>query len=610
MVQWIFDELPARFVEQELTQRDQFNNDEVKLAEAISREAIQNSTDAPDGSGQPVRVRFSVHNVPAADSQKFRNIFAGLKPHLEACGISAALVEQNPIRLLVIEDFNTRGLTGDTGGLDGGNFHSFWRRHGKSGKGGKQGGRWGLGKLVYSSSSEIRSFFGLTVRDGETQPFLMGQAVLSNHMKDGKRHVAHGFWFTDRGDDDIQLPVTDSAFIADFAAMAGITRRGQSGLSIVIPFLHADITEDVLLGGVVGNYYFPILSGKLVVEVGSTVIDRASVLDIANRVLAGASVDPAQFEFIGTVSERLSKQEPPHFTAAAQTGAQQFTAKLFDEAAVTAMKQAYGKGQLLHVRLPVKLRRKTGEERMSHVDLFLRSPPENAKPFVLFARGSITVPAEARYFGGANAYGAFVGSEEQIVAFLGDAENPAHTAWIGTAEKLEANWRSPGPVLKFLRYALVDLYNIVSDQGDREDRDALLDFFSLVDLAQSPGSKAKRTKKTVPEIKPSEKAFRIRKHGAGGFAIVPGPGAATWQYPKAVRVRVAYDILGSNPFSKHSPFDFNLGEEPIRIEKDNISYKVAKSNVLVLTVSSPDFRLEATGFDPNRDLVVDAKAQP
>ena len=31
-----------------------------------------------------------------------------------------------------------------------------------------------------------------------------------------------------------------------------------------------------------------------------------------------------------------------------------------------------------------------------------------------------------------------------------------------------------------------------------------------------------------------------------------------WEFPKSIRVRVAYDVLGANPFNKHSPLDFDL----------------------------------------------------
>src|SRR5258708_10974469 len=106
-----------------------------------------------------------------------------------------AVLDQPTVRLLLVEDFNTRGLTGDPAALDNDNFHNFWRRHGRSGKGGKSAGRWGLGKLVFSTSSQIRSFFGFTVRTGDPSPLLMGHAALSNPGLNYRRHPAHVSWF-------------------------------------------------------------------------------------------------------------------------------------------------------------------------------------------------------------------------------------------------------------------------------------------------------------------------------------------------------------------------------------------------------------------------------
>jgi hypothetical protein len=55
-VEWYFRDISDDPSEKELTQQDQFNNDEVVLAEALVRETIQNSTDASANGGQ-VRVR-------------------------------------------------------------------------------------------------------------------------------------------------------------------------------------------------------------------------------------------------------------------------------------------------------------------------------------------------------------------------------------------------------------------------------------------------------------------------------------------------------------------------------------------------------------------------
>jgi hypothetical protein len=606
MPDWSFEERDPRYIEQELTQRDQFNNDEVTLAEAIVREVIQNSADAALGSA-PVKVRFSIHDILPVDVQQFRDQFVTLRPHLLACGINAWEIDEKNPRMLVIEDFATKGLTGDPGSLDGGNFHSFWRRHGKSGKTGRAGGRWGLGKLVYSTSSDIRCFFGLTVQTGSTENLLMGQAVLANHDISQKKYVAHGFWFGIRNAVGMQMPVNDPVFVNAFKKQVGITRTTQSGLSLAIPLVNDRITEEIIVRGVIGNYYFPILAGRLVVEVGTIVIDAKSFGRVAKQTMIGAKDNPDRYSFVEQVSARLSNE--PAFESKLLSTAKSLAADQFDAAQASMMKDCYGRGELVHVRMPVRLRRKDGEERISYVDLFMKPPPEDSKPFVLFARGSITVPGEARYFGGANAYGAFVAQHEDIVSFLGDAENPAHTTWSGTAEKLNANWRSPGQALKLLRYALWDLYTIVSDQGDRKDEDALIDFFSLADPARSESRKKGKVSVVPPDLAPAEKAFRIQKRALGGFAIVPGPGAINWEFPKSMRVRVAYDVLGANPFNRHSPLDFDLSGDDIKVETTNISFRAAEANVLELSVSSPDFILEASGFDLNRDLVVDARAQ-
>lgn len=604
MPEWKFEERDPRYVEQELTQRDQFNNDEVTLAEAIVREVIQNSADAALGSA-PVKVRFSLQEVSARDARAFRGRFSALRDHLLACGVNAWEIDEKRPRTLVIEDFATKGLTGDPGLSDGKDFYSFWRRHGKSGKTGRQGGRWGLGKLVYSTSSDIKCFFGLTIQAGNPSPLLMGQAVLANHELGSKKFVAHGFWFEGRNAEGMQMPITDPTTIDDFKRQVGITRTEESGLSIAIPFINEKITEEVIVRGVVSNYFFPILAGRLVVEVGSAIIDAKSFGVVAQGTLIGEKDNPDRYGFVEQVSARVTRD--PEFIA--KLPAKSLSADLFDKPQLEKMKELYGRGELLHVRMPVRLKRKNGDEKNSHVDLFIKPPPEGRKPFVLFARGSITVPGEARYFGGANAYAAFVASDEDIVSFLGDAENPAHTTWSGTAEKLNANWRNPSQTLRTLRYALWDIYTIVSEQEDRREEDALIDFFALADPTRSRGNTKGKTTGPPPNLAPKEKGFRIQKRGDGGFAIVPGPGAAGWDYPKSLRVRVAYDVLGANPFTRHSPLDFDLANKDIDVEHSNIGYRVVEPNIVELDLVSSEFLFEARGFDINRDLIIDARAK-
>lgn len=600
MGNWSFDVLQPSLVEQELTQRDQFNNDEVGLSEALVREVIQNSTDAAV-NGETVRVSFRLHSLSDEDAPQLSGLFKTLRPHLEACGISTAPLNAPSPRLLVIEDFNTRGLTGNPTELDDDNFRNFWRRHGRSGKAGRAGGRWGLGKLVFSSSSQIRSFFGLTVRFGETNALLMGQAVLSNHQIDGVRHPAHGFWCAGRAPNTLQLPLSDPAKIAPIKRLLRITRNKESGLSLVIPYTNGDIKESSIIESVLRNYYFPILAGKLVVEIGATLIDRTTFHKVATSVASlGVPVD-----FIEEVSGFLEKpklvlQKPLNDGPGIQK-------HHFAGDHIEKLKTGYSRGGMIAVRAPIRLSRKDGGEVESFIDLYLKLLPEGGKPFALFARGSITVPGEVRYFSGVPALGAMVAVDDGIVSFLGDAENPAHTAWNATAEKLTSRWRNAAQTLRVVRGALRDLYQQIAEQIEQEDKDALVDFFSVADPSRK-GSTGKKKLIPVPDpkIPPREKAILIRPRD-GGFSVSAGPGAAQWRYPRYIDIRAAYDIVGGDPFKRHSKFDFDLSGREIKISLQDCEAVQAAANKIRIAVKGPDFKAELSGFDPNRDIVVTAR---
>ncbi|MDY0885430.1 hypothetical protein ACFPL7_12175 [Dongia soli] len=600
---WNFEALRDSDVETEPTQRDQFNNDDVGLADALVREVIQNSSDAAR-ENQQVKVRFSFRTLENKAAGELRELFGGLTKHLQSCNLDCSPFDQQVARILVIEDFNTTGLTGNYDAFDKGNFTNFWRRHGRSAKGGQAGGRWGLGKLVFSSSSRIRTFFGLTLRDGDNGPLAMAQAVLSVHEIDGERFPAHGFWFANSTPKGLQLPVTDAGVIARLRTLLGFVRENQTGLSVVIPYVHDGINEAAVIAGVINNYYFQILDGRLVAEVGDTVIDKKSFHQIAAGLPAAGAGIP--FAFVEAVSEKLKTS--PDLTAAKPVGKDGLEQSVFDPETLKSLKSRFAAGEMIHARIPVQLSNRDGSKPSSYFDLFLKMLPENAQSFALFARGPITLVGERRYFQGSPAYGALVARDPAVAAFLGDAENPAHTAWNSHAEKLEKNWRNPAPVLAAVRHSLRHFYDLIAERIEREDPDALIDFFSLPDKTKPARVSRRKTPPARLQLPPRQKAIIIKPQ-KGGFELTAGPGAAAWTYPRNIRIRVAYDIIGADPFKRHSPFDFDFTKGDISLSPAGATVAEKAKNVLVLEAADSNFRLEAAGFDENRDIVVDARAQ-
>ena len=245
-MKWKFREIHPNEVETELTQRDQFNNDDVDLADALVRETIQNSLDAAEDPNGKVNVRFTlVDKSQGLDGNWVKKLFEGLFPHFDQTDVSHSSIDFENPSILTIEDFGTTGLTGEFECKDEGNFCDFWRRHGKSHKQGTRGGRWGLGKLVYSNSSDLRTFFGLTIRSDDKKELLMGQSVLMTHKLNGKEYAPHAFYAEERND-FFQLPVTDPQLTSEFKQNISLNRFDKPGLSIMIPFP----TEEINVGSI------------------------------------------------------------------------------------------------------------------------------------------------------------------------------------------------------------------------------------------------------------------------------------------------------------------------------------------------------------------------
>jgi hypothetical protein len=68
-------------------------------------------------------------------------------------------------------------------------------------------------------------------------------------------------------------------------------RDGEPGLSLIVPHVLPEIEPSHLIAGTTRNYYYPILTGKLVVEVDGTVIDATTFEAVSTSL--GAEVVPA-----------------------------------------------------------------------------------------------------------------------------------------------------------------------------------------------------------------------------------------------------------------------------------------------------------------------------
>ncbi|MDH6140462.1 transcriptional regulator with XRE-family HTH domain [Kitasatospora sp. GP30] len=190
----------------------------------LAREATQNSLDARLDTGEPVRVRYTLHELRGEALARFREAidWERLLPHYQALTadggqqgkvsrtIAAGLrdmYQHDRLVLLRVDDYNATGLTGDD--YDNGLFAAVVRRQLDSQKrDAGAGGSYGLGKATLWATSRL----GLVLinstlsepHEGRTERRLIGRLDLPWREVEG-RQLAGPAWF---GRPD---PATESA---------------------------------------------------------------------------------------------------------------------------------------------------------------------------------------------------------------------------------------------------------------------------------------------------------------------------------------------------------------------------------------------------------------
>src|SRR6185312_5254490 len=155
-------------------------------------------------------------------------------------------------------------------------------------------------------------------------------------------------------------------------------------------------------------------------------------------------------------------------------------------------REKLNKGEVVMVRAPVLMKRKDGTELPSFVDAFLQRAPSDAQS--MFVRHAIVLNAEHKYFRARKVFGALIADDQAVSEFLGDAENPAHTGWSASAEKVSGKWRGARDRLGDIRQLLKRLHNSLVSAVETIDKNALVSVFSLP--AEEEGSKAASPKGT------------------------------------------------------------------------------------------------------------------
>ncbi|HXH37766.1 MAG TPA: hypothetical protein VNN08_03985 [Thermoanaerobaculia bacterium] len=594
------------------------------LADALVRESIQNSLDARlPRSRWPVRVRFrfasGAHALPA---EAVREYFDGLEAHLRAAAKTIHTVlpkDDEAVPYLLIEDFGTRGLTGDpyadpeldTPGEDQKNdFFYFWRNVGRSSKGDVDRGRWGLGKAVFTVASRARTIFGITRRFDDNRALLLGQSVLKTHVLDGQRIYPYGFLARFEKRNGLPLPIEDPILLNRFADDFGV-HRIEPGLSIVVPYFRdGELSLDRITASAVRQYFYPILRGDLIVEV----VDGPNTQRIDAETIDRLSTADANTASLCALTRWSLAQSDDTRIVLPERGAAapKWDDNIIDAMELAALRERFASGQRLAFRVPLLVKRKRGRAAGSWFDVYLERDDALRKSEHHFIRRGITIP-DVRAIGDKAARALIVIDDQALSTFLGDAENPAHADWSERADKIRTLYDHGAFTLRFVKNSAGFLASLLARPPAGRVRDFLADLFSI-DVPEE--SLHHETDSPAPIRAAAGEsnagaASAAAAAGSGGVTIARIAGGFTIKASdktlvgRPLRGEIAYRVRAGNPFRKHSPFDFDLmSDSGITVQADGVRLRPTSVNAFELVPSAAKFQVSMKGFDPRRDLVV------
>ena len=640
-MEWKFDAITPQTTKVDPKHIEFFQSEALDdVTAALIREDIQNRLDARAKNAKgPVLVRYFLSGEEGAlNADKARAWFEGLDPHLNSKKSleelkSKPICLERPMPFLTIEDFNTTGLKGDPLATkdpedikERNDFYWFIRNVGRTQKKAGDRGRWGLGKIVYPAASAIRSFFCYSVREDDCKEALIGRSVLQIHSIEGEEYQSEGYYgeFPDSQYPYFAAPSEDKKLIREFVECFNITRTSdQPGLSLVIPFPDSTIEIKRLIVDIIKHYFWEIQKGTIEIEVSNnkgekTRIAKDTIHDIASS-WPGLDEDEKviiqrRIEFCRKVDRQDLRESDIYFELKKPSAyTNPSMVDLFEsEDAFGRASQLFQNGDIVALELPVVVEKiSDGKSQTASFWVYLQRDDEIDKPDESVIRDGLTIIGEKSIQ--LPSIRAFVLAEDFVLTeFLGDAENPAHTRWLPSTNHFKGKYAKGPALLDYVKKSANRLANCLARIENQRLPHLLDHIFGIVNedgRAEEKKPKGKG-KKTPQPIKPPKhkRQFAIEQlEQKRGFKVMPTSEAD--KTPASLRIRMAYEVMQGNAFSYYHPSDFDLSNQAagMRIAYKHCHPVSCRNNEIEVVIENPEFAVEVTGFDANRDLRVDVK---
>lgn len=245
--------------------------------EGTIKEDVQNSTDAHlKNEDEPVQLTITLDTISKADLPGIEEVFDHIGSLQGANEYTIKKIEYmnekknlQKIKVLTIEDANTKGLTGAKHGQSDSNENTYGIYAYKKGvhfiesddkSEISRGGSHGIGKIANNAASDIHLMY-FSNCDEYGHQHLGGSIHLIEHRLNGRNYRSTGY-FTKRDEQEAKFyPFENEGFHEIF-------KKSNRGLKIIIPYLREEFSNlEGIVRAVCDNFFVSILNKKIQVTV-------------------------------------------------------------------------------------------------------------------------------------------------------------------------------------------------------------------------------------------------------------------------------------------------------------------------------------------------------
>ena len=569
-MKWEFEEYKKDSTRQD-SSSDKFFK-EASESDSLIREFIQNSLDASNNS-KAVKV---IINEKLLNKRELKEFLTDLEPHLESCKIQDHRNQQK-IKFIVLEDFNTKGLEGK-------NKENFFKADNITNKR-EGGGSHGIGKAVFLAVSKIKTFFGYSVFDNN-QSIFQGRAVLKSHKIDECEYRPYG---------DLKIPVKN---YTDFISTIFKRKEGEKGLSIAIPYCD-DIKIEDIKQSCLNQFYIPIINEKLEIEIGNDKINKETLLKYIDSPKVSLAMDYATSnEFKKYI---IKKNDWKNLR--------------FPELTTDLIEQNSSFFLSFEIELPIK---QEASEKGKAV-LLIKKEEENVENSQLidFWRDNLLITEAISRGRKQKGYSAiFIIYNNPLSRLLRDLEDPGHTRWQTGSIKpeIKEKYVNVRKLVNFVKKLPLEFIRQIKYRPIEQDSHFFSDYFpdiSTFGKKQTKEGEGDSRKGSEPNLIPEEPQFQnfiYKPHKKGdGFTLSL---KKQEHYPDRLTVKTAYGTNKGNAFSNYDKKDFEFNKNiAIKLESGESSGEkiFCDENSVAYLIKNRKFCMSFTGFDPDKELKIDIK---